>query len=128
MKVKKIQQKAFTLIEVLIALVIIAIGLAASARSVNESIRTTTHVRNTIAAHWVGMNILSEIKTGLIQAPSVGNAINGKTKMMNQEWEWRARIDADEVMRHVNRITVTVGVRHRVINTVVGYQIGASVD
>lgn len=115
--------KAFTLIEVLIALVIIAIGLAASARSVNESVRTTTHVRNTMAAHWVAMNILSEIKTGLIVAPSAGNAIDGKTKMMYQEWQWRATIDTDEAMPHVNRITVTVGVRNRPMNTVVGYEL-----
>jgi prepilin-type N-terminal cleavage/methylation domain-containing protein len=49
----KHKSAAFTLIEVLIALLIITIALGAAVRSVNESVRATTHVRNSVAAHWV---------------------------------------------------------------------------
>lgn len=112
---------AFTLIEVLIALLIIAIALAAAIRATNESIRTTIHVRNSVTAHWVGLNILSEIQTGLIALPASSNQISGKTSALNQEWAWTARTDKSSQLPHVKQITVTVSLKNHVINSVVGY-------
>src|SRR3990167_11375749 len=82
---------AFTLIEVLVALLIIAIALGAAVCSVNESVRVTRHVRNSVTAHWVGLNILSQIQTGLIAAPTTSNIMHGQVKMLNQEWQWTAK-------------------------------------
>ena len=72
---------AFTLIEVLIALFIIAIALAAAIQATNQSVRATRHVRNTTIAHFVAMNVLSEIQVGLLPVPTGDTPTDGKTKM-----------------------------------------------
>lgn len=112
---------AFTLIEVLIALVIIAIALAAAVRSVNESVRTTIHVREVVAAHWVGLNILSEIKTHMIPAPTDTNPVQGKTEMMNLSLSWRARAETSPLWPGIDQITVTVSIKNHSLQSVIGY-------
>ncbi|HLD84353.1 MAG TPA: type II secretion system minor pseudopilin GspI, partial [Coxiellaceae bacterium] len=78
----------FTLIEVLIALFIIAIALAAVIRATNNGIRTAIHVRDTMAAHWVGLNVISELQIGAFQLPMDGGPLRGKSVMENQVWQW----------------------------------------
>ena len=116
------KQNAFTLIEVLIALLIIAIALAAAIRATNQSVRATIHVRNSVTAHWVGLNILSEIQTntGVVQ-PKNGNIVSGKTETLGQEWEWTAQAESASQFDHLTQITVTVSLKNHVINSVTGY-------
>ncbi len=49
-----------TLIEVLVALVIIAVALSAAIRSVNASIVNTDYLKEKSFAHWVVMNEVAE--------------------------------------------------------------------
>lgn len=112
--------RAFTLIEVLIALLIIAIALAAAIRATNESIRATAHVKNTVVAHWVGLNVLSEIQTGLLTPPGSGNSQTGNTKMLGREWQWDA-VSSESQFPNINKIIITVRFRNHVVNIVTGY-------
>jgi len=121
MSKKSYTSHAFTLIEVLIALLIIAIALAAAIRATNESIRTTIHVQNSVAAHWVGLNILSEIQTGMITLPRSSNTLQGKTKMLNHEWQWSVQIDPSEKIKGLTRMTVAVSLKDHIINSVTGF-------
>lgn len=111
---------AFTLIEVLIALLIIAIALAAAVRATNQSIRATIHVKNAVTAHWVGLNILSEMQTGIVLPPKPGNQISGKTEMLNQEWNWIAKADSSSPSSNLIQITVTVSLKNKVMGSVSG--------
>jgi general secretion pathway protein I len=117
----KKNNRAFTLIEVLIALLIIAIALAAAVRATSASIRTTIHVRNTSTAHWVGLNILSEIQTGLIALPESSNQLSGQTLFLNQEWPWKAEITQSSQLSDVKKVDVTVSLHHHVMGSVEGY-------
>lgn len=113
------KNKAFTLIEVLIALFIIAIALAAAIRATNESIRATTHVRTTTIAHIVAMNILSQIQTGLIPLPVSGGPLIGQTKTLGNEWSWIASIEKNTATSEW--ISVSVSLKNRKVTQVVGY-------
>ncbi|OGT43506.1 MAG: type II secretion system protein GspI [Gammaproteobacteria bacterium RIFCSPHIGHO2_12_FULL_40_19] len=121
----KHKSAAFTLIEVLVALLIIAIALGAAVRSVNESVRVTTHVRDSVGAHWVGLNILSQIQTGMIAAPTPSNIAHGQVKMMNQEWQWTAQAKPSQQSAHITRILVTIELKKHVVNEVVGFMLNA---
>lgn len=112
---------AFTLIEVLIALLIIAIALTAAIRATNESIRATIHVRNSMTAHWVGLNILSQMQTGIISSPASGNHVSGKTKMLEQNWNWTAQAESSSQLDNIMRITINVSLKDKPITSVVGY-------
>ena len=111
------KQNAFTLIEVLIALMIIAIALSAAVRATNESIRASINVKNTTTAHFVAMNILSEVQTGIIALPS-SDQKQGKTSMLNREWPWTITTHADG---NIIRIDVKVFYKNNAIADVVGY-------
>lgn len=115
---------AFTLIEVLIALMIIAIALGGAIRASNESTRVTIHVRNTMIAHWVGLNILSEIQTGLMPLPKENNPLKGQTKMLGQTWAWAAQLSISDKLPTVMRIVVSVQLKGRRITSVTGYIVG----
>lgn len=84
----KLVNKGFTLIEVLIALVILAIALTAVVTATTRSIANTQAVVDRTIAHWVGLNILADVKTGLIALPEQGNPLSGTTLMLNQNWYW----------------------------------------
>ena len=112
---------AFTLIEVLIALLIIAIALAAAIRATNQSVQATIHTRNTVVAHWVGLNILSEIQTGIMKAPDAGNSASGKINMLDRDWEWTVHTGSSIQETGIMPIRVDVALNHHKINSVTGY-------
>jgi general secretion pathway protein I len=112
------KRQGFTLIEVLIALCIIAIALTAAVRATTQSARATTHLRTTLTAHWVGLNILSEIQTGMIPLSDI---LPGKSDMLGKTWTWQASVAPSQDSPALHKITVTVKLDDHVVNTVVGY-------
>lgn len=62
--------KGFTLIEVLIALVIISVALTAILKATSQTIRDTRYLENKIVAHWVAINTLNELEASLIPLPT----------------------------------------------------------
>jgi len=52
--------RGMTLIEVLVALVIIAVALSAAIRSVNSGVANTDYLKQKSFAHWVAMNAIVE--------------------------------------------------------------------
>lgn len=118
---KQCKTSGFTLIEVLIALLIIAIALAAVIKTTNDSVRTSIHVRNTMVAHWVAMNLLSSIHTGTITLPASGHPIYGTSKMLHQSWQWAMVADPSIKIVGSERVQVRVGLKNKVITSVSGF-------
>jgi general secretion pathway protein I len=111
----------FTLIEVLIALVIIAIALTAVMRSITQSIRVTDHVKSKMAAHWAALNVLSEIQLGLIQPPTDGSPIHGKTNFFNNVYDWKVVDRTGLATSYANAVEITVSHNKHTIETLLGY-------
>lgn len=84
------QVKGFTLIEVLIALAILAIALLAVVKATQSSIQDTLKVKSKVAAHWVAYNVLAELQVGLLP-PRVDGQWSGSMNMMKSTWYWRAQ-------------------------------------
>jgi general secretion pathway protein I len=85
----------FTLIEVLIALAIIAIACTAVVKAVSDSIRVTTDLERHAAANWVASNVLAQIQSGVLDLPLPGTPVSGTSKMLNLQWHWVASSDQD---------------------------------
>ena len=80
--------KGFTLIEVLIALVILAISLTAVYKAIAYDIQNTSYVENKAMAEWVGMNVMASAQIGSINlTPDV--PINGTSEMRGKIWQWK---------------------------------------
>ena len=81
----------FTLIEVLIALAILAIALTALIRSNTQSITGTRHVQDKTLSHLVAMQGIALIELGFL--PIHGSqTITQKIHLFNQVWFMRARV------------------------------------
>ena len=54
--------RGFTLVEVLVALMVVAIGLAALMVAVSSTARTSGHLRDKTLAQWIALNRISEVR------------------------------------------------------------------
>ena len=79
--------KGFTLIEVLVALAIIAIALLAVIKVSAHSVRQTSQLKEKLASHWVAMNVISRAQTNLIVVNDGYSTIDGSEEMLGKVWE-----------------------------------------
>jgi general secretion pathway protein I len=82
----------FTLLEILVALAIIAIALTAVVVETGQHVNSTIHMRDRTLAHWVAMNRVTE-QLAAEQWPSVGIS-NGVAEMADREWFWSMTISS----------------------------------
>ncbi|KTD30646.1 MULTISPECIES: GspI family T2SS minor pseudopilin variant LspI [Legionella] len=103
--IRKRKQQGFTLIEVLLALSVIAIALTALFKATAQNVSHTQRIKEKAISHWVAMQGVSMIQLGLLQ---LGNQeITQVTSMLGQRWYWRARTDSTPI-KSVHQITITV--------------------
>lgn len=76
----------FTLLEVLIALVVLALALVALSRTTSYSVVTFGELRERTLAGWVAANVLTETR---VQEPfpALGRR-DGKVKFAARDWRW----------------------------------------
>lgn len=95
-------QRGFTLIEVMIALFVLVLGLAAVLESTSTSNRALAQQRERMLAQWVAMNRLAEVRVSG-QWPKNANQ-TGQTEMAGQTWNWSQLTSTteDEDMRRID--------------------------
>ena len=111
----------FTLIEVLIALVILAIAFLAVIKVTQDSIVNTAHIRNNLIAHWVAMNVISKIQVGLLAKPKDAQGQSGQQQYLNQQWQWKVMIDGTSDQKSYQSIVVTVSQKGKQYTRLVGF-------
>ena len=88
-------ESGFTLIEVLVALAIVAIGMAAVLGSLTSSASTVVYMRDKTLANWVALNHIAEQRLQP-QMPQLGNT-DGDVDFAGQKWHWRQETVATAV-------------------------------
>lgn len=85
----------FTLIEVLVALAIVAIGMAAVLGTLTSSADTVSYLRDKTFANWVALNQIAQLRlTG--QTPAPGKS-DGDSELAGRKWHWRQEVSATQV-------------------------------
>jgi general secretion pathway protein I len=87
--------RGFTLIEVLAALVIVALGMLAAIQAVTQAARNGTYLREKTLAHWIGMNVLTERR--LQQSPPDVAESTGRVEFAGEQWQWTMRVTQTQV-------------------------------
>jgi general secretion pathway protein I len=87
--------RGFTLIEVLVALVIVAVGMAAVLSALSSSASTVSFLRDETFAQWLALNQIATIRIAG-QQPPVGNT-DGDTDFAGRSWHWRQEVVSTEV-------------------------------
>jgi len=95
----------FTLVEVLVALVIVAIGLAALMTAVSSTARTSGALRDKSLAQWMALNRLTEVRLKLVKFGQ--NTDTGEIYFANRTWHYDTRY-FDTSMASMKRVVVRV--------------------
>ncbi len=97
-----LRRGGFTLIEVLAALVIVALGMLGAITAVNQATRNGTYLREKTLAHWIGMNVITERR--LAQAPPEVTESNGDVEFAGERWRWNMKVTqtAVETLRRMD--------------------------
>ena len=97
--------QGFTLIEVMVALFIVALSLTAVTASISQMINAAESMRNRTYASWIAQNRITELRLAA-DVPEVGSS-NGEVEYANTDWSWRA-IVAETGVDDLFRIDVSV--------------------
>jgi general secretion pathway protein I len=100
-----LRQTGFTLLEVLAALVIVALGMLGVIEAVSQTARNSAYVRDKTVAHWIAMNQLTRVRLEP-QAPKVDKS-SDELEMGDRRWRWTMEVTQTPV-ESVRRIDIRV--------------------
>ncbi|MBL1432588.1 MAG: type II secretion system minor pseudopilin GspI [Gammaproteobacteria bacterium] len=99
------REKGFTLIEVIIALAVIAISMGAVINGVGKNIKNASYLREKTLAHWVASNKVAEIQLSGIALDA--SEKKGEETLAELRWEWTVKISNTDI-EAIKRLTVEV--------------------
>jgi len=99
------KQNGFTLIEVMVALTIIAISLGALLSTSGTQANSVAYLKQKTLAHWVAVNELTELRMAK-EFPAPGDE-KGVTTMTNHDWYWiRTSVETED--KDARQVTFTL--------------------
>jgi general secretion pathway protein I len=97
--------RGFTLIEVLVALVIVAVSMTGAILVVTQRARDGTYLRDKTLAHWIAMNLLTERRLQTA-APRLGKSSDG-LEFGGRQWRWTIEV-SETAVDSMRRLDVRV--------------------
>jgi general secretion pathway protein I len=95
----------FTLIEVIVALVVIGLGMLGVIQAVSQTAGNSGYLRDKTIAHWVAMNRLTEIRLQK-SAPGIDKT-SDEVEMAGRRWKWTMNVTQSPV-ETIRRIDISV--------------------
>ena len=114
------RQAGFTLIEVMVALSIVALSLTAIAASMNQMIDAANTMRERTYASWIAQNKIAELRLANVEAEV--STTSGEVDFGNATWEWSADISETGIEGFVRvDVSVSLAGSEYIIRTVTGF-------
>jgi general secretion pathway protein I len=106
---RELRRKGFTLLEVLVALAVVALALPALLFALDQQVDGTAYLRDKSLARLVASNKLTEVR---LLADARGQLLrgseSGEARLAGRDWYWWLDSEGTEVPGF-NRVTVRVG-------------------
>lgn len=106
----RLRSGGFTLLEVLVALVIVGLGLMAVFSQLNQTLVTASMLRDRTLAHWIAMDRIAELRLAG-ELPDVGET-SDDIEMAGIEWTYVLKF-SDVGVENFRRVDVTVSFADR---------------
>ena len=85
----RMRKSGFTLLEVLIALVILSVAFSAIFLALSASTKQLIYLRDKTAAQWVGLNAIAKVQ---LQQIAQNGSAEGIENQMQTNWHWQVRL------------------------------------
>jgi general secretion pathway protein I len=99
--------RGFTLLEVMVALVVVALGMSALLETLNQSANNVMALRSKTVAEWIAMNQIALTRLNL-NAPGTGTTQGDVQNCANGNWHWQQQVSAVDAVPGLFTITVSV--------------------
>ena len=99
------RQRGFTLVEVLVALAVVAMGLAALMTAVSSTANASSYLRQKAQAQWIALNRLVEVRLNLQKFGT--STDTGELDFANQHWHYDTQY-FDTSIQTMRRVVVRV--------------------
>jgi general secretion pathway protein I len=103
----KARMRGFTLIEVMVALVIVAFGMGAVLAALSASANNIAALHDKTLAQWIALNLVADTRLNL-QMPTAGSTQGDVKAFGNADWHWQQDIVAVPSIPGLLEITVRV--------------------
>ena len=93
-------QSGFTLLEVMIALLVVAVALGGAVKVIGNAANNSTRMNNKTFANWVALNQIAKLRIGK-EWPKFGEQ-KGDSEMAGRKWAWSQKsikTDDDNIRR-----------------------------
>lgn len=101
------KNSGLTLVEVLIALAIVAIAMTAVIKATAQNSRSTHYLQNKMIATWVGAEVINELRVNVRALAVSSEAMKNSSEMLGRTWFWDALKEATP-NSDIDKIRVTV--------------------
>ena len=106
--IRRNRQSGFTLIEVMVALTVVAVTLPALLFLLSQQIDGTAYLRDRSVAQWVAADRVAEVRLAVAKQKNARTGvIAGESECAGRTWYWRSEIQETPVPGFM-RLTVTV--------------------
>ena len=113
-------KKAFTLLEVLVAMSVLAIGMLTLVKVSTQNTIQTGYLKDKTLAHWVAVNKMNEVKLES-SWPDKGKS-NGTITMANRDWYWKLKVtDYGKQSEKVRILKIDIRLEERNEDALVSY-------
>ncbi len=99
------RHKGFTLLEILVALLIVSVSLGITIRITGDVLRGSDNLKESTIAHWVAENKANEVRLRVLRLTS--GSTRGSTLMGKRRWHWLINI-SNTPDTYVRKIEVIV--------------------
>lgn len=116
-----VRPAGFTLLEVLVALVIVALGLMAAFGQVNQTLTVSSRLRDKTLAHWVAVNEMTRLRL-LGEFPAIGSR-SDEVEMARTNWRYTINV-VKTPLDALRRVDISVAFADRpdaVVTTLTGF-------
>lgn len=102
---KKYNNSGFTLLEVMVALFVVAIALGGAIKVMGNAAQNSSRLSQKAFAQWVALNQIAKLKT--TKAWPKYDETNGESEMASQKWKWVQKTIKTEDA-NIKRVEVSV--------------------
>ncbi len=92
---KRPDERGFTLVEVVVALAIVAIGMLAVFKTIGDTTHNVTELRDRSFAAWIADNRITEVRISG-EMPSVEQTA-GEVEFAGRRWHWTTKVSQTQV-------------------------------